>query len=110
MTKVNVSQNGERVTIVTGDGKEITINFQEFIEVFKNTAKALNEFYFHLLYFLKHEGLDEESIEAVMKEVRAKLTKECPHCGGRLVKAGFKVTRSGKRQRFQCAECGRYVF
>jgi ferritin-like protein len=110
MVGVKVSQNGERVTITRDDGKKISIDFNEFLDTFKNTAKALSEYYFHLLYFLKHEGLDEESIETVMKEVRAKLTKECPYCGGRLVKAGYKVTRSGKRQRFQCTSCGRYVF
>ena len=110
MTTVRVSKNGEQVTIVTDDGKEIAINFQEFVNTFKDYTKALSEFSFHLLYFLKKFNVDEESIEAVMKEVRAKLTKECPHCHGRLVKAGFKITRSGKRQRFQCTSCGRYVF
>jgi transposase-like protein len=110
MTKVNVSNNGERVTIMTDDGKEIAIDYREFVNVFKDYAKALSEYSFHLLYFLKKFNVDEESIEAVMKEVRAKLTRECPHCGGKLIKAGFKVTRAGKRQRFQCVSCGRYVF
>ena len=110
MTTVRVSPNGEQVTIVRDDGKEITINFQDFIEVFKDYAKALSEYSFHLLYFLKKFNVDEESIEAVMKEVRAKLTKECPFCHGHLIKAGYKVTRSGRRQRFQCTSCGRYVF
>jgi transposase-like protein len=110
MVKVNVSNNGERVTIMTDDGKEICVDYREFVNVFKDYTKALSEYSFHLLYFLKKFNVDEESIEAVMKEVRARLTKKCPHCHGRLVKAGFKVTRSGKRQRFQCIECGRYVF
>jgi len=110
MTTVRVSKNGEQVTIVTDDGKEIAINFQEFVNVFKDYAKALSEYSFHLLYFLKKFNVDEESVEAVMKEVRAKLTRECPHCHGRLVRAGFKVTRAGRRQRFQCTSCGRYVF
>jgi len=110
MVKVNVSQNGERVTIVTDEGKEVSIDYREFVNAFKDYTKALSEFSFHLLYFLKKFNVDEESIEAVMKEVRVKLTRECPHCHGRLVRAGFKVTRAGRRQRFQCTQCGRYVF
>jgi len=110
MVRVRVSQNGEQVTIVRDDGKEITINFQQFVDVFKNTAKALNEYYFHIIYHLGREGLAEEEIKEVMQEIKAKMIKECPHCHGRLVRAGFKITRSGKRQRFQCTQCGRYVF
>jgi len=110
MVKVNISQNGERVTIVRDDGKEITINFQQFVDVFKNTAKALNEYYFHIVYHLGKEGLTEDEIKEVIQEIKAKLTKECPYCHGRLIRAGFKITRSGKRQRFQCTSCGRYVF
>jgi len=110
MVRVRVSQNGEQVKIVRDDGKEITINFQQFVDVFKNTAKALNEYYFHIVYHLGREGLTEDEIKEVMQEIKAKMIKECPHCHGRLVRAGFKVTRAGRRQRFQCTQCGRYVF
>jgi transposase-like protein len=110
MVEVKVSKNGENVTIVRDDGKEITINFQDFVNMFKNTAKALNEYYFHIVYHLGREGLSEEEIKEVIQEIKAKMIKECPHCHGRLIRAGYKVTRSGKRQRFQCTSCGRYVF
>jgi hypothetical protein len=109
MVKVRVSQNGQRVTIIRDDGKEVSIDFRDFVEVFRNYAKAESEYYLHVVYHLGREGLSEEEIKEVMQEVRAKLIKECPSCGGRLVRAGYKVTRSGRRQRFQCVKCGRYV-
>jgi len=54
--------------------------------------------------FIKEGGKEGD------REVERKMEKRCPNCGGRLVKAGFKITRAGKKQRFQCTSCGRYVF
>ncbi|NLV26846.1 MAG: hypothetical protein GXY48_06740 [Methanomicrobiales archaeon] len=33
----------------------------------------------------------------------------CPKCGGKLIKSGFAIRSGGKRQKYQCKECG-YVF
>lgn len=35
------------------------------------------------------------------------LNPKCPDCGSITHKLGFTVTRSGKKQRFQCTECGK---
>lgn len=32
---------------------------------------------------------------------------KCPECGGRAVKCGFKPSRQGRKQRYQCVSCAR---
>jgi len=32
---------------------------------------------------------------------------KCPECKGRVVKCGFKLTRAGRKQRYQCVVCAR---
>ena len=35
----------------------------------------------------------------------------CPECGStHVVRAGLKITRQGKKQRWQCANCGRTFY
>ncbi|MGV8109684.1 IS1/IS1595 family N-terminal zinc-binding domain-containing protein [Methanospirillum sp.] len=33
----------------------------------------------------------------------------CPRCGGKVIKSGFALRSGGKKQRYQCKECG-YCF
>jgi len=36
---------------------------------------------------------------------------ECPKCGSEeTVKIGFRMTTSGKKQRYQCQKCGRTFY
>lgn len=34
----------------------------------------------------------------------------CPACGGESVKVGFRITRSGRKQRYQCKACGKTFY
>jgi len=37
------------------------------------------------------------------------MTATCPHCqGSRTVKQGFRHNHTGKKQKYQCRECGKY--
>lgn len=44
--------------------------------------------------------------------VSRKMTEtRCPECKStNIQKAGFAITRRGKKQRFQCRECGRVFY
>ena len=33
----------------------------------------------------------------------------CPKCGGKVIKSGFSIRSGGKKQRYQCKDCG-FVF
>jgi transposase-like protein len=57
-----------------------------------------------------------EGVEGVGKGVEVELERRseggvkvrprCPWCGGEAFKDGFRVTREGRKQRYQCKSCG----
>jgi transposase-like protein len=64
----------------------------------------------------KVERVKVERVEGVGKGVEVELERRskggvkvrprCPWCGGEAFKDGFRVTREGRKQRYQCKSCG----
>jgi transposase-like protein len=46
-----------------------------------------------------------------MKVQDEKALRKCPHCGSHNIgKNGFRMTLAGKKQRYQCMNCGRTFY
>lgn len=86
------------------------------IEVIKGVLKGTKKDWKHLK---KYNKMDVEVLEKLYEELKPWMTnhpslavlndqpESCPKCGSQnLRKGGFYVTKTGKRKRYQCLNCG----
>src|SRR3990167_440058 len=96
-----------------GVGEKIKTDYSLWQRCMRGDADALEEM---VTYNMNDVVLLEQIYTLLSVYAPAKLNKNliteennCPRCGSnRLEKRGFNYTQAGKRQRYQCKECGHW--
>lgn len=78
----------------------------EILKIRKDFIKKLIDGTKHLGSFVDNPASPEwRQAYAIIMAARQE-NPPCPKCGGRTVKSGKEIRVGGKRQRYQCTECG----
>jgi uncharacterized protein YprB with RNaseH-like and TPR domain len=93
-----------------GIGRKKQTNYGLWLDIMKGKAKALD----YMVRYNKHDVALNEKVYTFLRPFmtshpnhRLNSPGECPICGkGPLMRQGCRLTRTTKRQRFQCKACG----